>query len=155
MLPLVLGFLLLTPPAVAAASDYNITVLRPETLDVISGEEYKASTYLLGKSITAIFGPISEIRIELGGANRTAIDREIEEVKQKIRERIDRAKCLGRDAEVAWHKAPWVRGHMLLGNGRIIPIDILLSGIVVGDLLFAEPAEPTGGANAASQRRSP
>jgi hypothetical protein len=152
-LPLVLGVLLFAPMAFAAASDYNITILRPDALDVISREEYKASTYLVGKSITAVFGPISEIRVELRGGNRTAIDGDMKKVEQKIRERIDHAKCLGRESELAWHKAPWVRGHILLKNGRIVPIQILLSGIIVGDLLFAEEAESNAPANAASPRR--
>ena len=152
-LPVVLGVLLVALVALAAASDYNITILRPDALDVISREEYKESTHLVGKSITAIFGPISEIRVELGGGNRTSIDGDMKIVEQKIRERIDRAKCLGRDPEVAWHKAPWVRGHLLLKNGRILPLQILLSGIVAGDLLFTEEAEPNAPANAASPRR--
>ena len=80
------------------------------------------------------------------------IDGDLRKVEKKIRERIDHSKCLGRDLEVAWHKAPWVRGYILLENGRILPIEIMLSGIVVGDLLFSERAEPTGAANADADR---
>jgi hypothetical protein len=152
-LPLVLGVFLFAALAFAANSDYNITILRPDPLEAISRLEYKASTNLVGKSIGAIFGPVSEVRVEMGGGNRTAIDGDAEKLEQKIRDRIDHAKCLGRDSEVAWHKAPWVRGHLLLKNGRIVPIQILLSGIIVGDLLFAEEAESNGPANAASPRR--
>jgi len=78
----------------------------------------------------------------LGGVNKTAIDGDTKKVEQEIRERIDRVKCLGRDSEVAWHKAPWVRGYLLPKDGRILPVEIFLSGIIVGDLLFIEKAEP-------------
>jgi hypothetical protein len=83
------------------------------------------------------------------------IDGDLRKVEKKIRERIDHSKCLGRDLEVAWHKAPWVRGYILLENGRILPIEIMLSGIVVGDLLFSERAEPTGAANADADQCTP
>ena len=133
-----IGFALSAALMLAATNDYTVTVLRPDPLAAISRLEYGASTNLVGKSISAIFGPISEVRIVMGGGNKTAIDDETKKVEQRIRERIDRSRCLGPDREVAWHKAPWVRGHILLKNGRIIPIEILLSGIVVGDLLFSE-----------------
>ena len=149
----VLVVLVLAPAAFADASDYAVTILKPDALEVISREEYKASTNLVGETIAAIFGPISELRVEFGGGNRTAIDGDLKKVEQKIREGIDRAKCLGRDSEVAWHKAPWVRGHILLKNGRILPVQILLSGILVGDLLFGYEAEPNAPANGASLRR--
>jgi len=151
--PPVLGVFLFAALAFAATSDYNITILRPDSLEAISRLEYKASTNLIGKSIGAIFGPVSEVRVEMGGGNRTAIDGDAEKLEQKIRERIDRAKCLGRESEVAWHKAPWVRGYLLLKNGRVLPIQILLSGIIVDDLLFGEEAEPNAPANAASPHR--
>lgn len=141
-LPVVLSVLLFAPLAFATAFNYTITILKPDPLAVISRPEYQASINLVGKSIPAIFGPISEVRVEFGGGNKTAIDEDAKKVEQKIRERIERAKCLGRDSEVAWHKAPWVRGHILFKDGRILPIQLLLSGIVVGDLLFTEKAEP-------------
>ena len=87
------------------------------------------------------------------GVNKTAIDGDTKKIEEKIRERIDHARCLGRDSEVAWHKAPWLRGYILLRNGRILPIEILLSGIIVGDLFFTAEAEPSGPANGASPRR--
>jgi hypothetical protein len=152
-LSFVFDIFLFAPLALAGASDYKITILKPDSLQAISRQEYKASTDLVGKSITAIFGPVSEVRIEMGGVNRTAIDGDAKKVEQKIRERIDQAKCLGRDSEVAWHKAPWVHGHILLKNGRILPIQILLSEIIVGDLLFTEEVEPNGAATTASPRR--
>jgi hypothetical protein len=89
----------------------------------------------------------------LGRVNKTGIEGDKEKVEQRIRERIDRAQCLGRESEVAWDKAPWVRGSILVKDGRIRPIEILLSGIIVGDLLFTTKAEPSGGANGASPRR--
>jgi len=46
-------------------------------------------------------------------------------LSKKIRERMDHARCLGRDSEVAWHKAPWVRGHILAQERQdIIPYTI-------------------------------
>ncbi len=151
---LVLVVLVLVPPAFADASDYAVTILQPDALAALSREERKASSQLVGKTIAAVFGPISELRLQIdGGANRTAIDGDPAKVQQRIRERIDRTKCLGRDSEVAWHKAPWMRGHLLLENGRVLPVEILLSGIVVGDLLFGYEAEPPAPANGASSRR--
>lgn len=58
------------------------------------------------------------------------------------------------DSEVAWHKASWVHGYILLKDGRILPIEILLSGIIVDDLLFTENAEPVGPANGSQPIRS-
>jgi len=152
-LPLALGVVLFGALSFAASPDYTITILKPDPLAVISRPEYQASTNLVGKSISAVFGPLSEVRVELGGVNKTANDGDTKKVPQKIRERIDHAKCLGRDSEVAWHKAPWVRGYILLRDGRILPIQILLSGIIVGDLLFTEEAEPNGPANRAAPPR--
>ena len=152
-LPLALGVVLFGALSFAATPDYIITILKPDPRAVISRPEYRASTDLVGKSISAIFGALSEVRVELGGVNKTADDEDTKKVEQRIRERIDHAKCLGRDSEVAWHKAPWVRGYILLRDGRILPIQILLSGIIVGDLLFTEEAEPNGAANRASPPR--
>lgn len=70
-----------------------------------------------------------------------------------IRGRIDHEKCLGHQSDVAWHMAPWVRGYLLLKNGRVLPIEILLSGTVVGDLLFAEKTAPNSARDGASPRR--
>jgi hypothetical protein len=143
-LPLALGVVLFVGLASAATADYTITIREPDPLAVVSRLENQASTNLVGKSIAAIFGPLSEVRVELGGVNKTAIDGDTTKVEQEIRERIDRARCLGRDSEVAWHKAPWAGGYILLEDGRILPVQILLSGILVGDLLFTEKAERKG-----------
>ena len=151
---LVFVVLVLVPPAFAEASDYAVTILQPDALAVLAREERKASTQLVGKTIAAIFGPISELRVEYaGGANRSAIDGDPRKVQQRIRERIDWTNCLGRDSEVGWHKAPWIRGHILFKNGRVLPVEILLSGIVVGNLLFGYEPEPTAPANGASPHR--
>jgi hypothetical protein len=136
----VLAVVLFAAPAFAASSDYSIRILTPDPLAVISRPEYQPSANLVGNSITGIFGPVSEVRVEPGRSNRTPIDDDMKKVEQRIRERIDHAKCLGPDSEVAWHKAPWVRGHILFKDGRILPIQILMHGIIVGDLLFTEEA---------------
>jgi len=152
-LRLALAVVLIATLSVAATHDYTITILKPGALAVIPRPEYQPSTYLVGKSISAIFGALSEVRVELEGVNRIGIEGDTKKVEQRIRQRIDRAKCLGRDSEVAWHKAPWVRGYILFRNGRILPIEILLSGIIIGDLFFTEETEPSGPANGASLRR--
>jgi hypothetical protein len=152
-LPLALTIVLFGALSFAATPDYTITIRKPDPLEVIFHPQYQASTTMVGKSIAAIFGPLSEVRVEWGGVNKTTIDGNTKKVEQNIRERIDHAKCLGRDSEIAWHKAPWMHGYILLKDGRILPIQILLSGIIVGDLLFTEQAEPNGAANAASPRR--
>ena len=152
-LPLALSVLLLVGPSFAATSDYTITILKREAVAGSPRPEYQPSSHLVGKSITAIFGPVSEIRVEVDGVNITGIEEDKEQVKQRIRERIDRAKCLGRDSEVPWHKAPWVRGYILFMDGRILPIEILLSGITVGNFLFTTQTEPNGAATGASPRR--
>jgi hypothetical protein len=144
---LALGVFLIAALSFAATNEYTITILKPDPLAAISRPEYQASTNLVGRSIAAIFGPASEVRVELGG------DGDTKKVEKTIRGRIDRAKCLGRESEIPWHKAVWVRGHILLTDGRILPIQILMSGIIVSDLLFTEEAEPSGPANAASPRR--
>ena len=136
-LPLVLVALLSAALEYGALSDYKITVLRPDATEGLVRPEYRPTRELVGKSIAAMFGPVSEVRVEMEGINITAVDGDRE---QKIRDRIDRVKCLGRDSEVAWHRAPWARGHLLLKNGRIVPMEIMLSGIIVGDWLFADMA---------------
>jgi hypothetical protein len=73
-IPLALGVVLFGALSFAAAPDYTITILKPDQLAVISRPEYQESTNLVGKSIAAIFGALSEVRVELGGVNRTAID---------------------------------------------------------------------------------
>jgi hypothetical protein len=130
---LVTGILLFAPLAFGIASDYNITILKTNPLEVIS--RHKASTNLAGKSIAEIFGAIAEIRFEL------SVDRDVKSLEQNIRRRIDHAKCIGRDSEVVWHKATWLKGHIMLKSGRILSVQILMSGIIVGDLLFAGQAE--------------
>ena len=153
-LPLALGVVLFGALSFAASPDYTITILKPDPLAVISRPEYQASTNLVGRSISAIFGALSEVRVELDGVNIIVIDGDTKKVEQRIRERIDGAKCLGRDSEVAWHKAPWVRGYILFKDGRILPIEIMLSGIMVGDLLFTTKAEPTGAGKGSQPIRS-
>jgi hypothetical protein len=140
-LPLVLVALLFAALAPGASSDYKITILRPRPMEGPIRPEYRPPGELVGESIAAMFGPVSEVRVEMEGTNITAVDGDRE---QKIRDRIDRVKCLGRDSEVAWHRARWARGHLLLKNGRIVPMEIMLSGIIVGDWLFADmaPQEP-------------
>jgi len=140
---LLLGAVLLASLSFAAATDYKVTVLKPDPRQGVWRPEYRAPADLVGKSIVAILGPISEVRVELDGINSQTIDADAREVEKEIRRRIDRSRCLGRESEVAWHKAPWVRGHILLENGRILPIEIMLSGIIVGDLLFGAHAEQT------------
>jgi len=119
-------------------SDYNITILNSDQIADTTRIMMLASANLVGMGIEDIFGPISEIRVELMGLNSTAIDNDDVLLEQRIRERIDGAECLGRTSEVAWHLAPWVSGFILLENDRILPIQILLSGIIISDLLFAE-----------------
>jgi hypothetical protein len=136
-----LCFLVVGSASFAATNEYTVTLLKPDLLAELSRPEHQASTNLVGKSITAIYGPIAEVRITLRPINRTGIEEDAKKVEERIRQRIDTAKCLGRDREVAWNGAPWLNGHVLLKDGRILPIEIFLSGIVVGDLLFSEQAE--------------
>jgi len=136
ILPILLA-LVIAPLTVANAQDYGITILKPDRLELLSREENKASPNLAGKGIAAIFGTILEIRVELIG-NRKETDGDVTKVQREIRERIDKAKCLGRASEVLWSKAPWAEGHILLKSGRILSIRVLLSGIIVSDLLFAD-----------------
>ena len=152
-LPLALGVVLVVALGFAATPDYTITILKPDQLAASSRPEYQPSTRLAGKSISAIFGELSEVRVEMEAVNIKATDGDTKKVEQRIRERIDHSKCLGRDSEVAWHKAPWVRGYILLRDGRILPIEIMLSGIVVGNLLFTEEAEPKDPGKGASPCR--
>jgi hypothetical protein len=139
-LPLVLVALLFAALAPGTPSDYKITILRPDLMEGPIRPEYRPPGELVGKSIPAMFGPVSEVRVETEGFNITAVDEDREKLEQKIRDRIDRATCLGRDSEVDWHKAPWARGHLLLKNGSIVPMEIMLSGIIVGGWLFADKA---------------
>jgi hypothetical protein len=137
MKQLILLALVIAPLTLANAQNYNNTILKPDRLEVLSREENKPSTTLAGKGIAAIFGTISEIRVELI-ANTRETHGDVTKVQREIRERINKAKCLGRASEVQWSKAPWAEGHILLKNGRILSIHILLSGIIVSDLLFAD-----------------
>ena len=136
----VIGFVLFVTLSFAATHDYTITILRPETSVVIPRPEYQPSAKLVGKSIADLFGSLSEIRVESDVLNAIGIEGDAKKLEQRIRERIGRAKCLGRESEVAWHLAPWIHGYVLFKDGRILPIKILLSGIIIGDLLFAERA---------------
>ena len=124
--------------ALQDTSDYNITILNSDPLADTDRAMMLASANFVGMGIEDIFGPISEIRVELMGFNSTIIDDDYVQLEQRIRERIDGAECLDRTSEVAWHLAPWVSGYILLENDRILPIQILLSGIIISDLLFAE-----------------
>jgi hypothetical protein len=82
-----------------------------------------------------LFGPISEVRVEF------VVCGDVDNCEGKIRQRIDHAKCLGRESDIPWHKVPWVHGHILLTNGRVVSVDILRSGILVGNLLFDDPPD--------------
>jgi hypothetical protein len=88
---------ILTALTVAAASDYKVTILKQES---VVQPELMTSRNFVGKSIAEIFGPISEVRAELvmGGLANSG--------EEKIRQRIDHAKCLGRDSDIPWHKVP-------------------------------------------------
>ena len=123
---------------VAACSDYDVTILNENTPNALYRPEWEPPEKLAGKTLEAIFGPIEEIRVESKGVNLTGIEKDPKKLSEKIRTRIDRAKCVGPASETAWHMAPWLRGYVLLENGRILPIDFLLDAFVVGDLLFAE-----------------
>jgi hypothetical protein len=115
---------------VAADSDYKVTILSQAS---IVQPELMTATNLAGKSIVELFGPISEVRVE------SVVSGDMDNREGKIRQRIDHAKCLGRESDIPWHKVPWVHGHILLANGRILSVDILRSGILVGNLLFDDP----------------
>jgi hypothetical protein len=130
--------LLVCSGTIAATNEYTVTLPRAATLTELSRLRYQASTNLVGKSITDIYGPIAEVRITTLPFNRTGIEDEVNKVAKRVRERIDMAKCVGRDREVVWHKAPWLNGYILLKDGGILPIEIMMSGIIVGDLLFGE-----------------
>jgi len=139
--PVALAVVFVIVMSCAATPDYTITILNPDTPAVRPRPEYRASTDLVGKNISAIFGPLSEVRVELDSVNKTVIDGDTTKVERRIRERINRAKCLGRESEIAWHKAPWVHGYILFKDGRILPIKVMLSGIIIGDFLFADKVE--------------
>jgi hypothetical protein len=103
--------------------------------------DLEESTNLLGRNVTEIFGPISEVRIEFGGDSSTGVANEVE---QRIRERIDGDTCLGRESEVKWHKTfAMIQGHILFQSGVILPVRSMASGIIVGDLIFTEPVKLT------------
>jgi hypothetical protein len=147
---MLLVLLIIAPLSLATAKEYGITVLNP--LDTMNRQDCKASANLVGKSITAIFGEISEIRLDPvweKGAPATDPDK----IKTQVRERIDNAKCVGRQSERNRSMASWVHGYMLLKNGRIVPIKIMLGGIIVGDdLLFGDEAEPPAAGDAGKPR---
>lgn len=121
-----------------ASDDYTVTVLGSVPIMDTSFVETNTSEVPAGESINELFGPIAEVRVGFMGLNATEIDDDSTMVAERIRERLDAAVCLGPEAEVAWHKAPWMRGYILLEDERILPVQILLSGIVIGDMLFAE-----------------
>ena len=123
---------------VAACSDYDITILDENTPNALYRPEWEPSEKLVGKTLEAIFGPITEIRVESEGVNLTGIEKDPKKLSEKIRTQIDHAKCVGLVSEVAWHMAPWLHGYVLFENGRILSVDFLLGAFVVGDLLFAE-----------------
>ena len=83
--PLALGLVLFSVLTFAATNDYTITIVTPDPLAVMSRPEYQASTNLVGKSIAAIFGPVSEVRVELRGGNKTASDEDTKKVEQNSR----------------------------------------------------------------------
>ena len=141
---LALGVVVFATLPVAAASDNTVTILRPTAQAGTGAVQFEPLEKLVGKSIPALFGPLSEVRVEREGPNLTGIEQDAEELEARIRLRIDRARCLGRDAEIDWHRAPWLRGYILLKSGRILPMQIMLSGVVVDGLLFDEPAVPPG-----------
>src|SRR4030042_7069655 len=108
---LILAFVV-APLALANAQGYEITILSPDNpLEILSGSENKTSTNLIGKGISEIFGTMSEIRVEQTWGTRGP-DADVKKIKERIRDRIDKAKCLGRSSEVPWSKAPWVNGHV-------------------------------------------
>jgi hypothetical protein len=114
-------------------ADYGVRILKsdPPTIEAL----YKDPS---GKTISDVFGQIEEIRIEIIG-NRIQFDEDSEKLKIRIRHRVDRSKCLGRFSEIkGWSMAPWAEGYLLLESGRIVPIRIMLSGILIDDLLFGE-----------------
>lgn len=123
---------------VSACSDYDITLLNEQTPNALYRPEWEPPAKLVGKTMAAIFGPITEIRVESEGVNLTGIEKDPEKLSEKIRTRVDHAKCVGLVSEVAWHMAPWLHGYVLFENGRILPVDFLLDALVVGELLFAE-----------------
>jgi hypothetical protein len=128
--------------ASAFAGEYAVTVLPRYGEAILSRLESRPTAELVGKSVTTIYGPIAEVRVHFRGVNQTELDQDAGKVAQRVRERIDRARCIGRESEIPWHQAPWLSGHLILDDGGILPIEILLSGILVGDLLFVEEPEP-------------
>jgi hypothetical protein len=139
---IILILLIITPFSLAVGKDYDITILNP--LDSLNRHDGTASTNLVGKGIAEIFGEISEVRLDPIWNNKGApvAKAEIENIKKQVRERIDKAKCVGRQSEKQRSMAFWVHGYVLFKNGRIVPIQIMIGGIIVGnapdDLLFGE-----------------
>ncbi len=131
LIPVVAIFAAEAAAAGGEGSNYSVTILKPGG----AGAGALPQANLVGRSIAEILGPVSEVRVWVSG-NKTEIDDDAKKVEQCIRERIDAAKCLGREETVPWSKAPWVHGYLLLKDGRIVPVEILLSGIIIGDLLF-------------------
>ena len=60
--------------------------------------------------------------------------------------------CTLRAHLVAYQRCGFDYGYPLLKNSKILPIQILLSEIMVGGLLFTETAEPNRPAKAAAPR---
>lgn len=137
--------LLFGPIVPALADDYSITVLKRAPLEIIALRDYGPTTNLVGKTMVAIFGSIAEVRVEEIGLGKSRPDDDQEELRLRIRERIDKARCLGREADVKRSMVPWLHGYLLLRNGRIIPLRIMLGGILAGGLIFEEQAEQAPG----------
>ncbi|NLX25074.1 MAG: hypothetical protein GXY61_03815 [Lentisphaerae bacterium] len=122
--------------SLTVADEYNITMLNP--LDILTYQDNKISSDLLGKSINEIYGQIKEVRL-YGIFNNGKPVTNIEDITERVREKIDNAKFEGRFSETPRSMVPWVSGHLLLKGGRIVQIEIMQGGIVVdGDLLFGE-----------------
>lgn len=93
----------------------------------------------VGKTISEAFGPLAIVAVGPLSASRTALDSEAPGLGQRLRDRIDRARCADEQTAHAWHRAPWLRGRIQLEDGRTLRVEILRSGIVVDGLLFVEP----------------
>lgn len=120
------------------ATGYDVVVVKSGRHVERERWEQLGAANLVGKTIVEIYGPIAEIRLEGYGVNDTSSGADDNHVREAVRSRIDRAKCLGRKDDIAWHIAPWRLGHILFENGLILPVEIWLSGIYLGGLLFSE-----------------
>jgi len=140
---LALAVVVLAVLSTAAPSDYAVTILRPPEAGPPT-PQFEPAEKLAGRSISALFGPLAEVRVEMERYNLIGIEDDVGKLEERIRRRIDRATCLGRDTEIAWHRAPWLRGYILLKDGRIFPMEIMLSGVIVGGLFFADQPGPSG-----------